>query len=345
MAAEARSVADEAGEMGQPAPQPLTFELVSLARNPVPSGGVVGGFAGFDGVQLRFARWDATRGPRRGTACIFPGRTEFIEKYFETIADLRRRGFAVAILDWRGQGASQRLLPDRRKGHVASFDDYDADVTRFMRDVVLPDCPPPYVALAHSMGGNILLRNATVAGSWFDRMVLSAPMIAFNDAKIGFPQGMARVYAEVLGASLVPTSRHYVWGGGPSPEEAQEFATNPLTSDQERFMRNRQMLEQAPHLALGAPTVGWLRAAYRSIARLNDPIYPTQVRVPLLLVGAGDDRIVSSLAIEQFASRLKVGARVVIAGSRHEILQERDEIRQRFWAAFDAYLGVGSAAA
>lgn len=346
MAAEARPlavVAEAAVESDAPAPPPRVFDLVSLARNPVPSGGVVGGFASFDGLQLRFARWDATRGPRRGTACIFPGRTEFIEKYFETIADLRRRGFAVAILDWRGQGASDRLLPDRRKGHVASFDDYDADVTRFMKDVVLPDCPPPYIALAHSMGGNILLRNATVPGSWFDRMVLSAPMVAFHDAKIGFPQGLARVYAGTLGLGFLPTSRQYVWGGGPHPEEAQEFDGNPLTSDHERFMRNRQMLEQAPHLALGAPTIGWLRAAYRSIARLNDPIYPTQVRVPLLLVGAGDDRIVSSLAIEQFAARLKVGARVVIAGARHEILQERDEIRQRFWAAFDAYLGVGGA--
>jgi lysophospholipase len=27
-------------------------------------------------------------------------------------------------------------------------------------------------------------------------------------------------------------------------------------------------------------------------------------------------------------------------GSRHEILQESDTIRQRFWAAFDAYMGV-----
>ena len=69
------------------------------------------------------------------------------------------------------------------------------------------------------------------------------------------------------------------------------------------------------------------------------------MRIPLLLVAAGDDRIVSSPSIEQFTSRLKIGARVVLAGSRHEILQERDEIRQRFWAAFDAYLGVGATTA
>jgi lysophospholipase len=36
---------------------------------------------------------------------------------------------------------------------------------------------------------------------------------------------------------------------------------------------------------------------------------------------------------------------VALAGSQHELLQERDEIRQRFWAAFDAYLGTRSLAA
>ena len=70
-----------------------------------------------------------------------------------------------------------------------------------------------------------------------------------------------------------------------------------------------------------------------------------RVRIPMLLVAAGTDRIVSSSAIETFASRLKIGARVALAGSQHELLQERDEIRQRFWAAFDAYLATKSLAA
>ncbi len=44
-------------------------------------------------------------------------------------------------------------------------------------EVVLPDCPPPYFALAHSMGGAVMLRVAARGKRWFDRMVLSAPMI------------------------------------------------------------------------------------------------------------------------------------------------------------------------
>ena len=158
------------------------MELVSLAKNPVPSGGTVGSFRGYDGAELRYARWDATRMPRRGTVCLLSGRAEFIEKYFEVIADLRRRGFAVATMDWRGQGGSQRMLSNPRKGHVAGFWEYDRDLIRFMKDIVLPDCPPPFIGLGHSMGGNILLRNATMPGLWFERIVLTAPMISFPRA-------------------------------------------------------------------------------------------------------------------------------------------------------------------
>ena len=319
------------------------MQLISLARNPIPSGAVVGEFAGYDGTKLRFARWEATRAPRRGTACVFPGRGEFIEKYFEVIADLRRRGFAVAMLDWRGQGASARVLANPRKGYVRNFAEYDADLTRFMRDVVLPDCPPPYIALAHSMGANVLLRNATIQGSWFDRMVLTAPMLALANEKVPAPQSLARFYAATLGFGPLGTS--YVLGGTDMPEEARQFEGNALTSDPERFERNKQIVELAPQLALGSPTIAWLRAAYQSCRFVMRPEFSLNVRVPLLLVAAGQDRIVSATAIEELASRLKIGARVVIGGSRHEILQERDEIRQRFWAAFDAYLSITAAAA
>ena len=58
-------------------------------------------------------------------------------------------------MDWRGQGHSSRQLPDPRKGHVASFAEYEIDAETFMRLVVLPECPPPYFALAHSMGGAV----------------------------------------------------------------------------------------------------------------------------------------------------------------------------------------------
>src|SRR5512138_2538956 len=140
--------------------------LVAIPANPVPEDVVSGTIKTPDGAELRFARWAPSAG-RKGTVCVFTGRSEAIEKYFETVRDLRERGFAVAVMDWRGQGHSSRQLADVRKGHVTSFSDYEVDVATFMREVVLPSCPPPYYALAHSMGGATLLRAAHAGQRWF----------------------------------------------------------------------------------------------------------------------------------------------------------------------------------
>ena len=152
------------------------MDLVSIPANPVPDGAVTGMLKTRDGVNIRFARWHPPPG-RKGTVCLFQGRAEFIEKYFETVRELRARGFAVATIDWRGQGGSQRALADPRKGHVGDFSEYERDVEALMTDVVLPDCPPPIFAVAHSMGGSVMMRLARQGSRWFDRIVLSAPMI------------------------------------------------------------------------------------------------------------------------------------------------------------------------
>src|SRR5262245_16231708 len=220
------------------------MDLVALAKNPVPSGAQTGYFKSHDGLQLRFARWRPTRGPERGTICLFQGRGEFIEKYFEVVADLRRRGFSVATLDWRGQGGSERLLYNSRKGHVRSFADFDGDLGTFMKEIVLPDCQPPFIALAHSMGGHILLRNAIMSNSWFERMVLSAPMIAIAPKQLGYPPPVPRAFAEIMCA--IGLGRMYAPGGSDDSLEMEEYEDNVLMADPERYARNRMVIEAAP---------------------------------------------------------------------------------------------------
>src|SRR5690348_12261218 len=169
------------------------MKLVSIPANPAPEDAVSGTVKAPDGVSLRYARW-LPPPSRKGTVCVFPGRAEFIEKYFETVRDLRTRGFAVAIIDWRGQGLSQRALSDRNRGHVTSFADYLIDLETFMKEVVLPDCPPPLFALGHSMGATVLIQAAAKGLRWFDRMVLTAPMLRLAQRRMfGLAPGLARL--------------------------------------------------------------------------------------------------------------------------------------------------------
>lgn len=319
------------------------MKFVSLAKNPVPGGASVATFPGYDGSPIRYALWEATCSPRRGTICLFQGRCEYIEKYFETIADLRRRGFAVATLDWRGQGGSHRALSNKRKGHISCFSEFDRDLAIFMKTIVLPDCPPPFIALAHSMGGNILLRNASVPGTWFSRMILSAPMIVINEKMLGTSRTVARIYAEL--GCLIGMSTLYVSGGSDQAEDTMPFEGNTVTSDLERWTRNKAVVQAAPELGLGSPTIGWLRAALRSSAMISSPDYAARIQVPLLLFAAGNDEIVASRFIEKLGVQLKGGNQLLLMGAKHEILQETDTVRQRFWAAFDAYLDVKAATA
>ena len=250
------------------------------------------------------------------------------------VGELRRRGFAVAVLDWRGQGGSSRLTRSAMKGHVADFSNYEEDLAHFMKGVVLPDCPAPYYALAHSMASTVLFRAATKRGCWFSRMVMTAPMIQL----LGLPvsQGLYGRLAD--GLTLFGLGRQVIPGGNKVSWTNPPFDGNPLTSDRERFFRNLSVLQAAPGLAVGPPTIGWLNAACEAMAQLASEKFAPRIRVPSLLIAAGDDQIVSSEAIEDFSSRLRAGSQLVLRGSRHEILQERDSIREQFWAAFDAYV-------
>ncbi|MEJ8573838.1 alpha/beta hydrolase [Microbaculum marinum] len=310
------------------------MDLVDIPENPVPSGAVTGAITTSDRFTLRFARWRPTTRKGLGTVCVFTGRAEFIEKYFETIGELRDRGFSVAALDWRGQGGSQRLLKNPRKGHIDDFSQFDRDLAAFMEKVVLPDCTPPYFALAHSMGGNILLRNSRRAPAWFERQVLSAPMLELAGRRASSPY--VHGLAEILG--LIGLGNSYVPGGSSTAASVRPFKGNVLTLDPGRFHRNNDIIDAEPGLGLGSATIGWLWAAGEAMREVMHPDFAPRVRVPTLMVAAGDDRVVSTRAIESLAFRMKIGSHIVIPAARHEILMERDSIREQFWAAFDAFV-------
>src|SRR5437899_9827124 len=306
--------------------------LVSIPANPVPEDVVSGMIKTPDGAELRFARWAPPAG-RKGTVCVFTGRAEQIEKYFETVRDLRDRGFAVAMIDWRGQGHSSRRVRVPGKGYVRDFSDFEVDVETFVQQVVLPDCPPPYFALAHSMGGAVMLRIARAGKRWFDRMVLSAPMIDLPGRRTSFP---ARALLRIL--RLAGQGGRYIPGGSDALTGTDSFINNPLTSDPVSYARNAAILEEDPTLGIGSATVAWADTAFGAMRGFRASDYPSQIRQPILMLAASNDTVVPTAAIADSAYHLRAGPPLVIGGSRHEILQEQDRYRSQFWAAFDAFV-------
>ena len=313
------------------------MDLVATPKNPIPLGARPAISTCARACACAIASWQSALRERRGTVCIFPGRAEFIEKYFEVVGELRRRGFAVAVLDWRGQGGSSRLTRNPLKGHINDFAEYEEDLAHFMKAVVLPDCPAPYFALGHSMASMVLFRAATKRGCWFTPHG--------DDRADGEDRGAAAVAPRCAGSS--PTgSRMFGFGkrrgagrqGGISGRIRRSRAIRS-PRDRERFMRNLSVLQAAPELAVGAPTIGWLKAALDAIERVGR----ARIRAAHPRAGADACRERRPDRVEQGGRgsspiRLRAGSQIVLRGSRHEILQERDTIREQFWAAFDAFV-------
>ena len=310
------------------------MELYEIDGNPVPPGASVGDTLTSDGVRLRYARWKATTRKTLGTVCLLQGRSETIEKYFETVGDLRTRGFAVATFDWRGQGGSERRLRNAMKGHVDSFEEYDRDLETFMQHVALPDCPGPHFALAHSTGALVCLRATREGKVRFSRLVLVSPLIGLGQTRPSQPNAYriaAFMTAIGLGEMPVPGSQALTIDKVP-------FEDNWLTGDPVRYQRSVDRFTKLPQVAIGAPTFGWLYAACRAMNEATEPDFGPSIKVPTLVVSGALDKLVSMAAAEELAAALRAGGQVVIPGARHEILMERDAIRALFWAAFEAFV-------
>lgn len=309
------------------------MQLIETPDNPIPEGPEVVPVETEDGLVLRAVRWEATAPRPRGTVCVVQGRGEFIEKYFETVAELRQRGFAVVAFDWRGQGLSGRELSDPYKGFVRGFDRFLNDLDAIRANVLEPYMPKPHFGLAHSMGGAIALMAAHDGRLPFERLVVSAPMVALAQVK-----SPALVASAAFVLRLLGFGGAYVPGGGRTSSMKKPFAGNPLTSDPVRYARNAAAAAALGHGAIGDATIAWTVAAFALMRRFADPRFPVEIRTPTLVVAAGADPVCATPAIERFAARLKAGHAIVIPGARHELLMERDDIRAQFWAAFDAFI-------
>jgi lysophospholipase len=304
--------------------------LVATERDSVPPGAEVDRITAADGSVLRVARW-LPSGGTRGTVVILNGRTEFVEKYFEVIGDLLRRHYAVATLDWRGQGLSGRLLRNAHKGHVRDFGLYVSDLRRMFTRFVEPACPRPYRALSHSLGGCIALHYLAQHPNSFASAIFSAPMwgIGRGAGTSATLRGLVALLDQLgLGSCYLPGRRDY-------GDSDRAFWGNPLTRDAERFARFVAQIDAEPRLALGGPTIHWAREAMRAIAAIHEPGFAEGIEIPIRVCTAGDDTVVSIAAQSAVAGRLANASQHIFEGAQHELLMERDAIRNRFYALFE----------
>jgi len=283
-----------------------------------PAGGAAWWVTASDQVRIRVGLWPVAGA--RGTVLLFPGRTEYIEKYGDTARELAARGLSTLAIDWRGQGLVDRLLKDTRIGHVARFTDYQRDIAAVLRAARELDLPRPYYLLAHSMGGCIGLR-AVMEGLPVQACAFTGPMWGIQMSPVMRPIGWAMATAGTalgFGDRLTPNST------GESYVLTQDFDGNTLTNDPEMYRMMQDQLAAHPDLALGGPSLHWLREALLETRHLASRASPDLSCVTFL---GTQEAIVDSAAIRTRMQIWPRGTLEVVDSAQHEVLMDTPAIR------------------
>ncbi len=284
-----------------------------------PHGGAAHWLTTSDGLRIRVGHWKPA--DAKGTVLIFPGRTEFVEKYGATAKALYDRGYASLAIDWRGQGIADRLLTNRAIGHVGHFTDYQMDVAAVVAHAKALDLPRPYFLIGHSMGGCIGLR-ALIEGLDVKAAMFSAPMwgIQMSTALRPVAWGLSAVSTPLgFDQSLAPGQfeQSYVLRA--------DFEGNTLTNDPEMFKKLRKQLNTHPDLALGGPSLRWLNTSLREMHNLSLAPSPD---LPCITFLGSDEAIVDPGRIQSRMRQWAGGALHTIAKGQHEMLMDAPRIRK-----------------
>ena len=306
-------------------------------RREAPEDAIFSYFTASDGVQMRFARFPASKVVEtKGTIIFLPGRTEFIEKFLEDIHIWNAMGFACAAMDLRGQGMSHREHPNRDKHYVNTFDQHINDVHQFFEQSLVNKMPKPFILMGHSAGSHVITRFLHDHPRDADAAILVAPMYRIAAGGIPRPitKGLSSLMSSVgLGAAYVPGHTKF--------KEGRWGWRRKLTNDDERFEDEDYFISTRDRrLAVGGATYKWLLEAMKSCDKLMAPGYVEAIQHPILILQAGEEQIVDNEAQTQVAALLPHGRIVSIDGAMHEILKETDEVRSKVWNAIGDFIDL-----
>ena len=300
-----------------------------------PEGAVFSDWTAPDGYVLRRMDWrQCGPGAARGNLLFAGGRGDFIEKYLETHAHWHAAGWNVTTFDWRGQGRSQ--AGGRRE--LDSFEPLIDDLAALIADWREGQAGS-HAAIGHSMGGHLLLKCIVERRPALDAAVLVAPMIRVNSAPI--PAWLAPGVAATM--CRIGMRAQPMWKAPPAMSRVGSQRQHNLTESAPRYEDELHWWEKEPGFNLGAPTWGWTRNAFRSADESFTDSKLAAVDLPILILAAARDRLVSAEATRRLAAALPKAELVMFADAAHEILRDADPVRDDALARIESFLACHAA--
>lgn len=284
-------------------------------------------FIGVDNAHIKFAKF--TKGTNTQTILISPGRSESYLKYKELCFDLCRQNYNVFIIEHRGQGLSSRLLSNKRKGYVKSFDDYVEDLNTLIEKHIKLK---PHL-LAHSMGGAIGIMFMIKYPHKLASAALCAPLININSGFI--PTWLGKSFIKLINSYDKCFNLEPNYFLGQKKYKLKPFETNKQSQSAKRYQRYINLYTELPYIQLGGVTTHWLNEALKIKEYIFNNI--DKLATPITIIQSGSEAIVDNNAQEKLCEAINkqqpkacpMPKPFVIQGAFHELLFERDEYRDK----------------
>lgn len=285
----------------------------------------------YQGVSGKQVHYHALRRDHKTALVMLPGRTEPTRKYAELVYDLKDLKVDFFLWDPPGQGFSERPLEDPQKGYIDHYKDYAKDFNTFYKNEL--SNYSSIVIVAHSMGAAISLNFAANYKNNIKAMTLSSPMMELKTN--GLPETVALAAARAL--SIIGKKKDYVPGGGRF-ERPTPFAENRVTSSLNRFNLARFVDSEDPKLYMGSATNNWLLQAIKMTRKIKRQRKKVS-SIPLVFFQAGKDEFSKDKRQRKFCEKHGNCTFVRFEDAKHEMYQERDEIRNQVLDKVKSFLG------
>ncbi len=267
----------------------------------------------------------------RGVIVISHGFTESIAKFAEAIYYMLQAGYEVWGVDHRGHGRSFRRSSSPLVVHVDHFSDYAEDLLHLIKTRIRPAAGDlPLYLFGHSMGGCIAAQIIEREPALFQKAVLSSPMFGLNLGKIPIPA--AYLFALVKGAGnrgMEPLM----------PVRAEEERYEDSAGNCEvRFRWYSGKKREDVNLQTCAASSQWGREAVLGCRQATDRKQTGRIRIPVLVLQAGNDTYVDNAAQDRFCSQVPSSRLVRLGGMRHELYMCPEEKQIEYWERIFAFL-------
>ncbi|WP_273756079.1 serine aminopeptidase domain-containing protein [Bartonella sp. MM73XJBT] len=272
--------------------------------------------------KIRFALTYPEREKSKGTVVILESYANTLEEYFLLMNELSKRDFHTAIFDWFGREKSPLNTRKQKRHHYFDINNDINDLDKFLKQIVYPNCPPPYYMLTYGIGGLIALSGLDLLNPQFNKMLCISPLFApLGNKTNGFQHKLTQFLSDI-GLGFLPAK------GGKKFKQTKQ--------------KNRQLghAHKKPFPSINPPTSQWMASVLNAIDSMKKNILHEHLKIPILFILANQNNITNNIEVRQLCQQTRLTDSITITGAELDTIMYEENYKKQFWAAFDTFISA-----